>query len=179
MVIFDGYVVAEAAAGQTADADHGDAAAGGFGLLGGNAPEGCGGVPVVIEIVGGDHHLQPFPGVKEVAADDGASVDREAVVVDAFRAYPKGGGGRDDGFRQRHVHRHIELKSAELVPVFVDVHAAGPRSGLPQLVQHGQPLGRINHQRVGARLREACPGAIHRIGKRAPRWVLALYERQR
>ena len=146
-------------AGQAADADQRHPLA----LLGralhGERRKPPGQRAVVVEVVRRQDEGPARIRIEQVRRDDRAGIDREAVVVDRLGAHADIVGLVDAGLGQFGVDVEVVGQVAEGVPVLVDMDAAHPRPGLPELVEHRDPLGRVDEENVGPRFFER-PGGF-------------------
>ena len=166
-------------AGQAADTDQRDPLA----LLGralhGKRRQPAGQRAVVIEIVRGQDERPVRLRVEQVSRNDGAGVDGETVVIHRLRAHADIVGLVDAGLGQFGIDIEIVGQVSESVPVFVDMDAAHPRPRLPELVEHRDPLGRVDQQHIRPRLLQGTRRVLVALEQSLPAGRVGTEQRQR
>src|ERR671912_246701 len=121
--------------------------------------------------VAGDERDRARPvGVDQLAGDQRAGVDREAVVAGptGLEAHVLGLAG--PGLGQLDVDAQVVVEGAVVVgvPVLVDMVAAGVGVDLELVPEHGEPLGREDHEGVRAGRAQVPAGLPGRVGQQLP-----------
>src|SRR5918993_613137 len=123
-----------------------------------------------VQVAGDERDRPGAVGVDQPAGDHGAGVDREAVVAGPAGLEPHVLGLAGPGLGQLDVDAQVVVEGAVVVgvPVLVDVTAARVGIDLELVAEHGEPLGRQDHEGVRPGRPEVLAGLPGRVGQQLP-----------